>query len=121
MHSCNLSVEDIIEKYELEDLKVDFKDNAMHLETLERVIKILFEMLNTTKATIRVEKEDMPAEVVRERLEELEPQHIKHLVETYCSIKDPVQHGKGYIKTMLFNGKESYDDWFHEICKKTGV
>lgn len=118
LHERNLSIEDIIIKYDLDVLKINLESKTEHLVMLDRVTKILYDLLNTSKATIRVEQEDKPAEEVKEILLKLDMYEIWHLIDTYCSSRTTIKGtGKAYITTMLYNAKESYENWRVESQK----
>ena len=121
LHLCNLSIEDIIKKYNLDALRSDYKDQTEHLDALDGVIDILEDLLNTTKSYIWVNKEYKPAEIVIARIKKLEMCHIRHVVDTYCSKKDSVGSFIPFIITSLYNGKVNYDHWLNEKYKESGI
>lgn len=118
LHVCNLSYDDVKKYYEYEALATDFEGQTEYLDLLETVMNILFDLLNTSKATIRVNKEDKPKDVVIARLRKLQMCHIRHVIETYAKIEEPIPSEKAYIATMLYNAIDNYNHWVREAYKK---
>lgn len=119
-HPRDFSVEDIKRFYDLNALRIDFENTEL-IDVLDRVTDILYDLLNTSKPTIRIGKEDKPAEVVKARLKKLDMYHIKHMIETYSCTETKIEHSIPYLTTMLYNAKENYEHWLNEKLKENGV
>lgn len=93
------TLEQIKKKYEY-DIMV--KDNPLYQEDIDIVMNILYDTLNCTKQTIRVDSEDKPKKVVIERLEELNYESILHSIRKYRKATDRIISPIQYMLTVLY-------------------
>lgn len=102
------------EQYSLEYLKeiydydVILFDKLVDENSLDAVINILHNTLNTTKATIRVCGENKPAEVVKGKLLKLTYPEIVYAVKKYDQITTRINNVMGYMLTILYQAPEQH-------------
>lgn len=89
----------VLVHYDVEDLYHQLPGED---KLIQYVIDILYDTLNSTKPTIRVQKEERPAEVVAGRLLKLSSYEIKYVIEMYKAQTDRITHPKAYILTQLY-------------------
>lgn len=99
------------EKYTLEQIKVFFDydllvANPVYKDLGEVVIDILYDVLNTTKDTIRVNGENKPANAVVGKLMKLDYEDIQYAIDKYMAHNEPVKNTKAYLLTLLYNARE---------------
>lgn len=75
-------------------------------EDLDSVLDIIYEALNTTKDTIRINGEEKPAAVVRSKLLKLDATDIEYAIEKFRSVTDRIKNPKAYMLTILYGAKE---------------
>ena len=99
------------EKYSMEQIKVFFDydllvSNPVYKDLGEVVIDILYDVLNTTKDTIRVQGENKPANAVVGKLMKLDYEDIQYAIDKYMEHNEPVKNTKAYLLTLLYNARE---------------
>ena len=75
-------------------------------EDLDSVLDIIYDALNTTKDTIRINGEEKPAAVVRSKLLKLDATDIEYAIEKFRSVTDRIKNPKAYMLTILYGAKE---------------
>lgn len=75
-------------------------------EELDSVMDIIYDALNTTKDTIRINGEEKPAAVVRSKLLKLDATDIEYAIEKFRSVTDRIKNPKAYMLTILYGAKE---------------
>ena len=75
-------------------------------EELDSVLDIIYDALNTTKETIRINGEEKPAEVVRSKLLKLDATDIEYAIEKFRSVTDRIKNPRAYMLTILYGAKE---------------
>ena len=103
-----------LERYTLEDIKELFdysvivNDFPQLKDDVENVITILHDIVNTTKKTIRVAGEDLPAMPVIGKLMKLTSDEILYSIRKYAENLSPVKNPRAYMLTILYRAKEQY-------------
>lgn len=75
-------------------------------EDLDSVLDIIYDALNTTKDTIRINGEEKSAAVVRSKLLKLDATDIEYAIEKFRSVTDRIKNPKAYMLTILYGAKE---------------
>lgn len=102
------------ERYSLDDIKDLFEYSVMINDfpqlraDVDNVITILHETLNTTKKTIRIAGEDLPAMVVIGKLMKLTHEQIIYSIQKYAESVSEVKNPRAYMLTILYRAKEQY-------------
>lgn len=102
------------ERYNLEDIQELFEYSVMINDfpqlraDVDNVITILHETLNTSKKTIRIAGEDLPAMPVIGKLMKLTRDEILYSVRKYAENLSPVKNPRAYMLTILYRAKEQY-------------
>ena len=102
------------ERYSLEDIQELFEYSVMVNDfpqlrpDVDNVITILYETLNTSKKTIRIASEDLPAMPVIGKLMKLTRDEILYSIRKYAENLSPVKNPRAYMLTILYRAKEQY-------------
>ena len=75
-------------------------------DDLDSVMDIIYDALNTTKDTIRINGEEKPAAVVRSKLLKLDATDIEYAIAKCRSVTDRIKNPKAYMLTILYGAKE---------------
>lgn len=103
------------ERYTLEEIKSIYEydyliaDRPERNQIIDSVMNVLYNALNTTKPTIRVNGENKPTMVVIGRLMKLNPFNIEYAVEKYQEQTERIKNPEAYILTLLYKSKEQSD------------
>lgn len=102
------------ERYSLEDIQELFEYSVMVNDfpklrsDVDNVITILYETLNTSKKTVRIAGEDLPAMPVIGKLMKLTRDEILYSIRKYAENVSPVNNPRAYMLTILYRAKEQY-------------
>lgn len=111
--NCEKSQE--LERYSLEQIKEHFDynimvhDNPYKQKSIDMIMNILYDNLNTSKKTIRVSGEDKPAMVVQSKLMKLDNSCIMYAIEKFSENTERVKNPISYMLTILYKAQEQYD------------
>ena len=75
-------------------------------EDLDSVLDIIYDALNTTKDTIRINGEEKPAVVVRSKLLKLDATDIEYAIQKFRGVTDRIKNPRAYMLTILYGAKE---------------
>ena len=101
-----------LERYTIDQIRQIFdydilvNDKPLWQKDIDSVFSILHTALNTTKGTIRVDREDMPTKVVIDKLKKLDYSEIMYCIEKYNEQTDRIKNPTAYMLTLLYNAKE---------------
>lgn len=104
----------VSERYTMEEIRKRYDYyiymlyNPTKRDDINTIFNVLYDALNTTKETLRVNREDKPAMVVISRLLKLNMEDILYVIEKYREQTDRIKNVKGYLLSMLYNAKEQY-------------
>lgn len=108
----NTKVEKSQERYTLEQVKVFYdyeimvNDRPLCKNNIDAVINILYDTLNTTKKTIRVQGESKPATAVIAKLMKLNHEDVFYVIDKFQEQTERIRSPKSYMLTLLYNAKE---------------
>lgn len=72
-------------------------------EKADELVGIMLDVLCTQKDTVRVNSEDIPKEMVRERFLKLHKRHIEYVLTLLKNNKGGIRNIRAYIITLLYN------------------
>ena len=72
---------------------------------IDEIVAVIVDAIMTKGETVRIDGEDKPREIVRQRLMELGYHDIELVVGQYRSLSEPIKRKRQYILTMLYNAK----------------
>lgn len=93
---------------ELFEYKIMVNDFPQLEDDVNNVITILYETLNTSKKTVRIAGEDLPAMPVIGKLMKLTRDEILYSIRKYAENVSPVKSPRAYMLTILYRAKEQY-------------
>lgn len=105
------------EQYTMADVKTLFDysvliaDHPEHETDLQVVFDILYEVLNSSKPTIRVSGEDKPQAVIAGKLMKLTSYDIEYAIDKFHQQTGEIKNTRAYLLTILYHAREqSYLD-----------
>lgn len=84
-------------------------DYPYKINEINAVFNILYEVLNTTQKTIRVNKQNKSVNVVKTKLLKLTYEEIMYCIKKYEEQTQTITNHRSYIVTMLYNAKEQME------------
>ncbi len=109
------------EQYPMEYLKELYRANDLILmgvsdEDVEMAMDILYDAVNTTKKTIRVNREDKSSEAVRSRLLKLQCMDILYAIEQYHRQTTEIRYQKAYMLSVLYDARgQGHLDYSNQV------
>lgn len=85
---------------------------AVDRERLDELVGLMLDTVCSTKPTIRVAGEELPAEVVRSRLLKLTGAHLLYVLDRVNENTTEVRHVKQYLLTALYNAPLTMDNHY---------
>ena len=79
---------------------------------LDELVGLMLDTVCSTKSTIRVAGEELPAEVVRSRLLKLTGAHLLYVLDRINENTTEVRHVKQYLLTALYNAPLTMDNHY---------
>ena len=113
--------QEVMEQYPMEHLKELYRANDLILmgvsdADVEMAMDILYDAVNTTKKTIRVNREDKPSEVVRSRLLKLRCMDILYAIEQYHKQTTEIRYQKAYMLSVLYDARgQGHLDYSNQV------
>lgn len=104
-------------EYFRESLELDilFQDCSLDQEVLAAMVDLMIDVCCSKKKIIRINREDMPAEVVKNRFMKLDSEHIKYALLTLANTTTRVRDMKQYMLAVLYNAPTTmsayYQNW----------
>ena len=85
---------------------------AVDRERLDELVGLMLDTGCSTKPTLRVAGEELPAEVVRSRLLKLTGAHLRYVLDRINENTTEVRHVKPYLLTALYNAPLTMDNHY---------
>ena len=88
------------------------EDYAANLEQLDEIVDLMVGTLCSTRPTLSVAGDNLPASLVKERLLKINCMHIQYVVDSLKSNTTPVRNIKRHLLTVLFNAPTTIDHYY---------
>lgn len=97
-----------------ENISYDYLSNYINAdrERLDELVSLMLDTVCSTKSSIRVAGEELPAEVVRSRLLKLTGAHLLYVLDRINENTTEVRHVKPYLLTALYNAPLTMDNHY---------
>ena len=101
-----------LERYSMQEIKEHFdyktmiNDRADEKESIDSVINIIYDVLNTRKTTVRINGEEKPAMSVQSKIMKLNYSEIMYCIDKFNEKTERIKNTTAYMLTLLYNAKE---------------
>jgi len=111
---------DLIDSYrELIKENIDYDillmDNPHDQERIDGFVELMTETVCSGRKTIRINQEDMPAEVVKSRLLKLDSEHIRYVMDCLDKNTTLVGNIRAYTLSALFNAPVTISQYYASL------
>lgn len=102
------------ESYPLDFLKKQYdydlmeKEHPEQIRLIDYIIQIIYDALNSSCDTIRVQKTDRPKQIVANQFLKLTHEEILYVIEKYNQQSERIQNQKAYLLTQLYEATGQY-------------
>lgn len=102
------------EDYFRSSLELDFLygDRSLDQEALHAMVDLMVDVCCSKKPTIRINRDDMPVEVVKSRFMKLDSEHIKYALMTLAENTTRVKDMKQYMLAVLYNAPTTISSYY---------
>lgn len=90
------------------DYEILLEEHPEWMREVDYIIQILYDALNSSQDTIRVQKTDRPKEVVVNQFLKLTHEEILYVIEKYSQQSERIEHPKAYLLTQLYEAAGQY-------------
>lgn len=102
------------------DYELIVSDSPAMKELLDGMVNIAADILSSDSKTIRVNKENMPSERVREKIKTLNMEHIKYIFNGLDDSKTAVKNVRAVMITMMYNAPDTMDLYYGAKARNIG-
>jgi len=97
------TIADVKEMYRYEDIIIQYPDKQTDIDI---VFDILYDTLNSTKPTVRIDGQEKQTMVVIGKLKKLEPDDLVYAIKKFHEQTDRIKNVKAYMLTILYHAKD---------------
>ena len=72
-------------------------------EDVDAMVELIAEMQSSTAAAIRLGKDQIPIEIIKERFRQLNQMHVAYVLDSLRTTTTQINNIKAYLLTALFN------------------
>ena len=92
-------------------------DHKYRVEEITEFLELMLETVCSKKKTIRVNSEDMPAEIVKSRIMKLNQFHLEYILDQFDKTTTDVQNIRAYMLTALYNAPGTIGNHYTQMVK----
>lgn len=97
------------------DYDILLLDNPYDKERIDGFVELMTETVCSGRKTIRINQEDMPAEIVRSRLLKLDSEHIRYVMDCLNKNTTLVGNIRAYTLSALFNAPVTISQYYASL------
>lgn len=97
------------------DYDILLLDNPYDKERIDGFVELMTETVCSGRKTIRINQEDMPAEIVRGRLLKLDSEHIRYVMDCLNKNTTLVGNIRAYTLSALFNAPVTISQYYSSL------
>lgn len=107
------------EQYFRDSLELDIlsTDHTLDQEALQAMVELMVDVCCSSRKTIRINREDMPIEIVKSRFMKLDAEHIKYALMTLAENTTRVRDMKQYMLAVLYNAPITISSYYQNWVK----
>lgn len=108
-------VMDAIGKYRkiiCNNIEYDLICEQYEREQLDEIVEIILECICSTAKTLRIAKEDIPTEVVKNRMLKINSEHIEYIFWCLKQNTAKVRNIKAYMKSVIYNAPTTMNSFY---------
>lgn len=114
----NISIDDLMEEYaccrELvkNNIEYDILLERYKKEWLDEIIEIMVDVICSREPYIRINKQDYPANMVRDRFLKIDSSHIEYIYDSLKNNSSDVRNIRAFLITTIYRSYETADNWY---------
>jgi len=88
------------------------KSIRYYIQLINNMVDIMVSVITSHKKTIRIGGEEIPQQMVKERLLKLNSRHIEYVLECLNKTKNKIHNIRAYYLSALYNATETMDAYY---------
>ena len=88
------------------------KSTRYYIQLINNMVDIMVSVITSHKKTIRIGGEEIPQQMVKERLLKLNSRHIEYVLECLNKTKNKIHNIRAYYLSTLYNATETMDAYY---------
>lgn len=107
------------------NIEYDFQPQG-DKEKIDELVEIMLDVICSERDRLRINGEDMPAEVVKSRFLKIDSSHIEYVLTALKNNTSSIKNIRAYLITTLYNAPATIDSYYsaavnhHLFAEKTG-
>ena len=102
------------EELGIDVLKAEYPSNA---DMIEELLELVVDTVCSSRAFIRIGKENLPAEIVRSRMMKLNAEHIRYLISCLNENTTKIRNIRQYLLTALYNAPATISSYYNQLVQ----
>ena len=102
------------EELGIDELKTEYPSNA---EMIEELFELIVDTVCSSRAFIRIGKEQLPTEIVRSRMMKLNAEHIRYLISCLNENTTKIRDIRQYLLTALYNAPATISTYYNQLVQ----
>lgn len=102
------------EELGIDELKTEYPSNA---DMIEEMFELVVDTVCSSRAFIRIGKENLPAEIVRSRMMKLNAEHIRYLISCLNENTTKIRDIRQYLLTALYNAPATISSYYNQLVQ----
>lgn len=102
------------EELGINELKAEYPSNA---DMIEELLELIVDTVCSSRAFIRIGKENLPAEIVRSRMMKLNSEHIRYLISCLNENTTKIRDIRQYLLTALYNAPATISSYYNQLVQ----
>ena len=102
------------EELSIDVLKAEYPSNA---DMIEELLELVVDTVCSSRAFIRIGKEQLQAEIVRSRMMKLNAEHIRYLIACLNENTTKIRDIRQYLLTALYNAPATISSYYNQLVQ----
>lgn len=102
------------EELGIDELKTEYPSNT---DMIEELFELIVDTVCSSRAFIRIGKENLPAEIVRSRMMKLNAEHIRYLISCLNENTTKIRDIRQYLLTALYNAPATISSYYNQLVQ----
>ena len=102
------------EELGIDVLKAEYPSNA---DMIEELFELIVDTVCSSRAFIRIGKEQLPTEIVRSRMMKLNAEHIRYLISCLNENTTKIRDIRQYLLTALYNAPATISSYYNQLVQ----
>ena len=102
------------EELGIDVLKAEYPSNA---DMIEELFELIVDTVCSSRAFIRIGKEQLPTEIVRSRMMKLNAEHIRYLISCLNENTTKIRDIRQYLLTALYNAPATISTYYNQLVQ----